>query len=386
MWQAGKSWVRVSETEGESGYEKVQCKVKARPKASRLKHIPDTDSDKAASWVSARPRSRSAAASGVSDQARSRSASAGAASLGRASVGQASAGKASRTFSARSSARDAEVPGHASQDGQVGASGHAGVSGQVSQASSRAGSRSPTASEIVEVFAADTEEQRTKRFEDLRSMMGQLTDINKRLKRFTTSSQASEDSQGGTPRAARAGTPRGSRPGTPRGSVAGEGAGGVAHFVNLDESEDEAVDPDVEAQIELQQVLDKDMSSEEQTRLLALLCEQYQQLVGLLTPPRAPVENDSSSRLINHLLENEQPAASAVISSMRPQELLQCKDAAGLTALHFAVRLKSTRLVWEILEKAPELANVPTFASRTPPRFSAYCFVFYFSRLPKIDT
>ena len=55
-----------------------------------------------------------------------------------------------------------------------------------------------------------------------------------------------------------------------------------------------------------------------------------------------------------------------MVKGLRPDALLNMADPSGMTALHWAVRVGSLRLVFALLEKAPDLAGRPTQIGRNP--------------------
>ena len=114
--------------------------------------------------------------------------------------------------------------------------------------------------------------------------------------------------------------------------------------------------------------------SEEVSRLLELMGEQQQFLQKMLDHASVRQEKEEQASMRDWLLQNIQSGGQAeslrVIASLRPNDLRDIKDLAGMTALHWAVRVSDREVVQQILNRVPDLANIPTHLQRQPPQWT----------------
>ena len=214
----------------------------------------------------------------------------------------------------------------------------------------------PTKEMEEAVFAPDSEEVREENMGKLRDMISALGDLDARLKASVQTPQES-----------------------PRGSNAGEGARAAASGedphnemgADYGESDDEAVDV---TQVEECLKGPENSTSEEMARLVELMAEQQSFLQQLLqeSAERQAESNRlrSLEALLEQVMQEQGDAAVATIGGMRPADLLEARDLAGMTALHWAAKLGLRPVVFRLLDKCPELANVATSWYRQPPHWT----------------
>ena len=113
------------------------------------------------------------------------------------------------------------------------------------------------------------------------------------------------------------------------------------------------------------------VAGEEVTRLLDLMSEQQSFLQKLLDETAQRQAEADQQRMVDSLLETimsgNQTESLRVIGTVRPQDLRDAKDLAGMTCLHHAVRVGDRDVICALLQKVPELANVATNIRRNPP-------------------
>lgn len=109
-------------------------------------------------------------------------------------------------------------------------------------------------------------------------------------------------------------------------------------------------------------------------RLEELLTEQRQAMEKLLAEQLKVQEarelQDQESRVLTALSGGEVTDVLRFINAARPEQVERVKDVRGMTLMHVAVRTCNLQVVFALLSKAPELVNVPTFAERTPQRWT----------------
>ena len=202
----------------------------------------------------------------------------------------------------------------------------------------------PSASMEAEVMAPDSEEIRLQNLEKLKDMVSSLSELDKSLRTLLTPKQS------------------------PREQMAAASSEPVAADDDVDwgdeeeEEEDVAAGPVVEGAPAL---------SEEVARLLELMGEQQQFLQKMLdhAAERQEKEEQASTRdwLLQNIMSGGQAESLRVIASLRPNDLRDIRDLAGMTVLHWAVRVADREVVQQILSRAPDLANIPTHLQRQPP-------------------
>ena len=269
--------------------------------------------------------------------------------------------------------------GEQQRDSEGGGAGHAGE-------------WQPSEAQIAEVFAVDTEAERQKHFATLREIVSSLSSLEQRVQALGTGSKPSTPRPGSKPSTPR---PSGSVP-SPEASRPEEVAGGGAPSQPSPEaSSAEKAEPEGKAaragellvkeepdfggeegevlaeegpKINPEEML-KDMANataEEAGRLCELLLEQRDYLQQLLDRQKF-----GSGELFEAILAEDVTKALNLIARARPDQLAATRDANGKTPLHVAVRLQNKVLVWALLEKAPALADMATYADRLPARFTA---------------
>ena len=243
---------------------------------------------------------------------------------------------------------------------------------------------SPTPSQIAEVFAPDSEETREQNFQKMREICDTLSRITAQLGRSTSEGEAGM---------------------TPRGEGASDMGGGDSAGEDSEmEEEAAAAEPGFQPGEDLDSFLNrKGLSQEEAARLFDLMLDQEKHLRSLLASAASASGQDAASRVPtasgqdgapatgtaaasgqgDRLLEliigqgaNWEPSALQMLASMRPGVICEIRDTVGFTVLHHAVKAKSLALVFAILQKVPDLANVPSYATRTPARQGICCLIF----------
>ena len=211
----------------------------------------------------------------------------------------------------------------------------------------------------AELFAADSPETRESNMGKLREMISALGDLDARLKASMPSPQES-------PREAGSAGAAGGRATPVEDELNEMGA-------DYGESDDEAVDA-ARAEESLDQPGPQAASSEEMARLVELMSEQQTFLQQLLQESAEKQAETDRRRMLDSLLEQvmqeQTDSALSTISAMRPQDLSEAKDLAGMTALHWATKMGNRTVVWHLLDRAPDLANVPTSWHRQPPHWT----------------
>ena len=82
-------------------------------------------------------------------------------------------------------------------------------------------------------------------------------------------------------------------------------------------------------------------------------------------------EGELGEGLLELISQGQEHDAAAIIRAMRPDALMQVSDPAGMTPLHWGVRVYSLDVVFALLDKVPEMADKPTNLGRNPPRWTA---------------
>ena len=138
-----------------------------------------------------------------------------------------------------------------------------------------------------------------------------------------------------------------------------------------DQEEEEEWEPVAPADME---AASGQVTGEEVQRLVDLLGEQQEFLQKLLDETaQQKQEADHQCKLQNllqHVTQNDTAESLRLIQCLRPADLRNIKDLAGMTVLHWASRTLNYEVVLAILERAPELANVPTSLHRMPPHWT----------------
>ncbi|CAE7359433.1 unnamed protein product, partial [Symbiodinium necroappetens] len=220
----------------------------------------------------------------------------------------------------------------------------------------------PTKSMEEAVMGPDSDEVRAGHLAKLREMVSTLNDLDSRIKDTL-------------------GTPQQS----PRASSAASGQVPVHETYERDQIPDWAADDEEEEEeeelarpTELPVASEGDshppagpVASEEVTRLLDLMSEQQNFLQKLLDETAARQAEADQQRMVDSLLETimsgDQAESLRVIATLRPQDLRDSRDLAGMTCLHHAVRVGDQQVIFQLLQKVPELANVPSSIRRNPP-------------------
>ena len=117
--------------------------------------------------------------------------------------------------------------------------------------------------------------------------------------------------------------------------------------------------------------LEQPSTHEELQRLCELMAQQQAHLTQLLESRQTTGQDDRETGLLDMILRNDEAGALAMVRSLRSDVLASVQDLAGMTALHWAVRVGSLSLVFAILEKTPQLADRPTTVGRSPPHWTA---------------
>eukprot|EP00971_Amphidinium_carterae_P093708 1854518-Amphidinium_carterae.1 len=90
----------------------------------------------------------------------------------------------------------------------------------------------------------------------------------------------------------------------------------------------------------------------------------------------------AASEVITAVMEDRLQEASGRVGQMSVAQVGAIRDVAGMTLVHHAVRAGSYRMVWEILQKCPDLANAATHARGPPSHWTALMVL---CDLPKVD-
>ena len=219
----------------------------------------------------------------------------------------------------------------------------------------------PTQEMIDCVMGPDSEEVRAGNMKRLHDLVTSLGDLNAHLKAVMPSPAV-------TPR----GSPAGSRAPS---SEKEQGVDATAENVDVndmppdygDQEEEEEWEPVAPADME---AASGQVTGEEVQRLVDLLGEQQEFLQKLLDETaQQKQEADHQCKLQNllqHVTQNDTAESLRLIQCLRPADLRNIKDLAGMTVLHWASRTLNYEVVLAILERAPELANVPTSLHRMP--------------------
>ena len=77
-----------------------------------------------------------------------------------------------------------------------------------------------------------------------------------------------------------------------------------------------------------------------------------------------------ASRLNLKIFPKQRVSRGAGIGGLRPDALLNMSDQAGMSPLHWAVRMGSLKLVFAILAKAPQLCDKASNMGRAPPHWT----------------
>ena len=134
----------------------------------------------------------------------------------------------------------------------------------------------------------------------------------------------------------------------------------------MDDSDDEAPQGSGVAPGDAPDALPEPTSSEELRRLCDLLQEQQLHLTRLM---ESRAEGEEGEGLLELISQGQEHDAVAIIRAMRPAALLQVSDPAGMTPLHWGVRVYSLGVVFALLDKVPEMADKPTNLGRLPPHY-----------------
>ena len=220
----------------------------------------------------------------------------------------------------------------------------------------------PTRSMEEAVMGPDSDDVRAAHMAKLREMVSTLNALDARIK----------DVLGTTPQQ------------SPRGSAA---SGQVPSSLErdflpnwaADDEEEEEEEEDLERPANLpeqpsdatENQAQASVAGEEVTRLLDLMSEQQSFLQKLLDETAQRQAEADQQRMVDSLLETimsgNQTESLRVIGTVRPQDLRDAKDLAGMTCLHHAVRVGDRDVICALLQKVPELANVATNIRRNPP-------------------
>ena len=128
--------------------------------------------------------------------------------------------------------------------------------------------------------------------------------------------------------------------------------------------------PEVREGSEGAQDLEEPASKEELRRLCELLTEQQRHMTQLLQQQVESEVSDQAEGLLGLIFNNQEETALDMVKGLRPDALLNMADPTEMTALHWAARVGSLRLVFALLEKAPDLAARPTQIGRNPPHWT----------------
>ena len=241
------------------------------------------------------------------------------------------------------------------------------------------GSFNPTASMEARVFAADSEETRDKNFDNLRALVCNLSELDKRVNALAAKSSPREATGRVDPKPDHAAESE--APTVAEKKEADVGAVPPPEpFLPPEEPDWGGDDEETEEKEEkptpedFQQSMQQPVSQEEAQRLTDLLEEQKKLLETV-------VAEQEASKLARETQQSGHEALDAVaqgrvgdcidwVDAARPEQVREVVDANGLNLLHWAVRENCLQLVFRLLAKCPDLANRTTKPSRTPPSWT----------------
>ena len=119
------------------------------------------------------------------------------------------------------------------------------------------------------------------------------------------------------------------------------------------------------------EVAQEPSTQEELKRLCELMAEQRAHLERLVkAQEQTEADNDNAEGLLELMFQGDESLALDVVAGLRPDALMNMSDPAGMTPLHWAVRMGSLKLVFAILDKAPQLCDKATNMGRAPPHWT----------------
>ena len=238
------------------------------------------------------------------------------------------------------------------------------------------GSFRPTASMEALVFAADSEETRDKNFENLRALVSNLSDLDRRVNALHEHLQSTSEATGRVPTTDQTAHEASASVEEVKKEVDVGDFPAPAPFLAPDEpdwggDEDKEEKPTPE---DFQKAMGQPVSQEETQRLTELLEEQKRMLEIVVAEQEASKKaretQQSGHEALDAVAQGRVGDCIDWVDAARPEQVREVVDANGLNLLHWAARENCLELVFKLLAKCPDLANRATKASRTPPSWT----------------